>query len=344
MSRPMDQKRLRQLAVIGGGAVVLTLLVGVMAALEARQSWRPAMSGPVIAGWVDRVQSIAEIEIRSATDHFTVTRADGGWVMPSRDGHRVNPERLAELDALLGSLNHAGLRTADPAKHSRLSLARPGLAGGGLGVAARDVDGAVVADVILGDMRGGRVYVRYPGADQTYVAVPGELITAMPDLGEADRWLELDFIELGRSGIARAQIQPERGPAYVLERASPTSRNFSLREPGGWQPITAGAGNGPGASLARLRFRDVRSAERLGGERVARHTAETFEGLRITLEIIAMGDTRWAVIEADALSDDAMPAAVALNARTDGWAYLLSDFSAERLLRPLDGIADPREE
>lgn len=343
MSRPMDRKRLKQLGLTGGVAAAVLAGSVVAGVLDARQAWRPDVSGPVLAGWSETVGDTARIEIRSADDHFNLTRNGGIWVMPSRDGHPVNPARIADLDRLLGSLSYDGVRTADPAKHARLGLAEPGESGAGTRVTLSAADGTALADLVLGDMRAGRIYVRFPDNDRTYAALPGPLIQDMPDIFLADRWLDLDFIELGRSNIARTVIRPESGPTYVLERASPTSRNFALRSPAGWQPITAGAGNGPGASLSRLRFRDVRSADRLGGDIVASHSAETFEGLRVRMDIIAMGDTRWAMVSAEALSDDAEADAAALNARTQGWAYLLSDLSADRLLRPLDGIADPRE-
>lgn len=94
--------------------------------------------------------------------------------------------------------------------------------------------------------------------------------------------------------------------------------------------------------LARVRFRDVRAAGRLGGERVARHVADTFGGVRVSLDVLALGETRWAVIEAEALTDDAEAGAAAINAAAQGWAYRLSDLTLDRLIRPLDEFADPR--
>ena len=60
--------------------------------------------------------------------------------------------------------------------------------------------------------------------------------------------------------------------------------------------------------------------------------------------MLALGETRWAVLQADALTDDARDAAGAINAAADGWAFLLSDLTLDRLIRPLDQIADPRRE
>jgi hypothetical protein len=342
MSRPMDALRRSQLVWVGGSALLVALLAITLSGLQARREWTPQVEGPVFANWADRVAEITEIEIATAQDHFIVRQIETEWVMPSRDDYPVRAARLAELDSFLGTLEFEGARTDDPDRHARLGLSEPGSDTAATRVTVRNAEGEVLADVLLGEVRDGRIYLRFPGDNQTWAARTRDAATTRPDINEADAWLELDFIALGRTQIARTQITPETGPSYLLERPGQSARNFSLRRPSGWRPITAGAGNGPGAGLARLRFRDVRRADRLRGETVASHVAETFAGLRLSINIIAQGDTRWAVITARALTDSSEPAAIEMNRRVGGWAYLLSDASVDRLLRPLDEIADPQ--
>ncbi|WP_417495016.1 hypothetical protein [Maricaulis sp.] len=340
MSRPMDRQRLRQLVIVGGAAILLLAAGAGSVALQIQRDWRPDVSGPVLPDWSASVANAREIEITGPEDHFTLTRSGAGWVMPSRDGHPVIPERLAELDAFLADLSYVGARTADPAKHARLELAEAGEPGAGTRLTVRGDDGLVLTDIMIGAARNGRVYLRFPDRPRSYAAQLSGGTAAIPAIALADGWIDLDFLALDPTDIARTLITPERGPAYVFERAGRSARNFSLREPGGWRPITAGAGNGPSAALSRIRFRDVRQADRLRGEPVGRHVEETFSGLRVSLEILALGETRWAVISAVAVTDGGRAAADAINARTAGWAYLLSDLSLNRLLRPLDEIAD----
>lgn len=340
MSRTMDRQRLGQLLIAGGIAAVLLAGAAATLVVQAQRNWKPEVSGPVLPGWTQTVTDAREIEITGPEDHFTLVRGENGWTMPSRDDHPVIPERLAELDAFLGGLGYTGARTADPAKHARLELADPGQPGAGTRLTVRGGDGEVLTDIIIGAARNDRVYLRFPDRPRTYAAELTGEAAAIPAIALADNWLDLDFIALDASDIARTTITPERGPAYVLERPGQTARNFSLREPGGWRPITAGAGNGPAAALVRIRFRDVRRADRLRGEPAGRHVEETFSGLRLTLDILALGETRWTTVTATALSDGGTEKAAEINARTAGWAYLLSDLSLDRLLRPLDQIAD----
>ncbi|MAK63960.1 MAG: hypothetical protein CMF75_04330 [Maricaulis sp.] len=341
MSQPMDRQRLRRLGLTGGAALILLVLAVTAGWVQASRGWTPDVSGPVLPDWGQSVGLAQSIRIDSATDEFELERTEQGWVMPSRDNYPVRPDQLAQLDRLLAGLTYAGARTADPDKHARLGLAAGG-EDAGTRISVRDEAGQVLADILLGRVSGDRVYVRFPGRDRTFAAgfdVPGGEI---PPLAEATDWLALDFLDLGPNMIARARVTPAEGPPYLLERAGLSVRNFALREPPGWRPITAAAGNGPANALARVRFRDVRSADRVEGAVMARHEAETFSGIRLSVEVIERGDTRWARLEARALSDDAVEAVEALNTAAQGWAFLLSDLTLDRLIRPLDMIADPR--
>lgn len=344
MSQPMDNQRRKHLLVTAGAALAALLLAIMVTLMDASRSWTPSVSGPVIPDWSDRVAAASAIEITTADGRFTVAREGDHWIMPERDGYAVRPDQIAGLDRLLEGLAYIGARTSDPDKHARIGLAEPGLDGGGVQVTVRDADGRVLSDYLFGEVRGRTLYFRRPDTARSFAASLPEDVDAALLTRAADEWLELDFIALGRSAVARSVIEAEDGSRYVLERPASSIRNFSLRQPSGWEPITAGAGNGPASALSRIRFRDVRRTERLTGAVVGSHTAETFGGLQIRLDIIAQGETRWAVISTSALSDDAQAEADSLQMRTQGWAYLLSDLSLDRLLRPLSEIADPRLE
>lgn len=344
MSRPMDAQRQKHLLIAGGAALAALLLAVTMTILDTSRGWTPDVTGPVLPDWSSRVASAQRIEITGADGGFSVERDGEGWIMPERDSYPVRPDQIAAIDQLLDGLTYRGGRTADPAKHVQLGLAEPGSEGGATALTIRTNEGDVLDALLFGDVRGATIYLRRPEEDRTYAAALPEGVNGAILSRPADEWLELDFIELGRSRIARTTIQAEDGLAYTLERPASSVRNFALRQPAGWQPVTAGAGNGPASALSRIRFRDVRRADRLTGAIVGYHEAETFDGLRVRLDIIAQGETRWARISAVALTDDALEASRALVARTQGWAYLLSDLSVDRLLRPLSEIADPRRE
>ncbi len=345
MSLPMDAQRRRHVSLLGLAAIIMLIAAVIVSLMDASRGWRPSIAGPVLPQWQSGVSAASTITIIRGDGRFTVRRSASGWVMEERDNYPVRPEQIAVLDQLLGGLTYVGARTADPRKHAQLGLGDPG-SGEGEGVRLRieGEDGQLIGDLIFGEVRGQTLYLREPDQLRTYAARLPEGADAAAITRPADEWLRLDFIALGRSAIARTRIQPEDGRTYLLERAASSVRNFALREPRGWQPITAGAGNGPASALARIRFRDVRRADRLTGALVGSHEAETFNGLRVRLDIIAQGETRWAIIRSTALSDDASETAQSIASESEGWAYLLSDLALDRLLRPLSEIADPREQ
>ncbi|MCW5724455.1 MAG: DUF4340 domain-containing protein [Maricaulaceae bacterium] len=338
MSAAADRKRLRQ-ALAAGAAGALALLAGlVLVWRDAAQSAPAEMAGRVLPGFPEQAEAVARYEIKGAAGGFAVVRGAGdGWTLPERGGYPAAAARAERLAAFLHGLEYEGARTRDPARLDRLGLGDPADGGEGVRVRALDARGRALADIVIGRAWGeAGVYVRFAGDSQVYAARG-----ARPDAGSIGDWMALDFVSLGPDAIIRARVRPEAGPAYVLERPGLSARNFVLAEPQGWTLMTAAAGDGVGGALARIRFRDVRPAQQLTGAFAARHEAETFDGLRVILDIHAEGGERWATVSARAAAPAAEARAEALAARAQGWAYLLSDLSAERLTRPLARLADP---
>ncbi|MEE2565548.1 DUF4340 domain-containing protein [Hyphobacterium marinum] len=334
MSGGADRQRLIE-AVILGGVAVLAMLIALTLVLTASSS-APGLDrrGPVLpdlAGTTSEVRTLA-VETRAA--RFELERDGEGWALAGRAGFPANADLAERILTSLAELEYAGARTASRNQHAALGLVAPDQGGDGIRITAHDYDGRLVADLILGAARGeSGSYLRRPDEDQTWA-----VIGLPPVATEADRWMELDFLALGTDTIARVQVQPESGPTYRLERPGLSVRNFALRSPPGWRPVTDGAGNGTGSVLSRVRFRDVRRAD-FTDPPVARHTAETFGGLRVEIAVYADGQSRWATLRAVALSDDAQAEALALNNTADNWAFLLSDLTISRLIRPLDDFA-----
>ena len=300
MTGGADQKRLREAVLLG--AVALIALAIAIALVVTSAVTQPA---------VDRQ----------------------GRVLPGFAGP-ADADLAERVLTSLGDLEFVGARTRSRGRHADLGLVDPRHGGEATRITVRDYDDAVMADLFLGAARGENgVYLRVPDEEQTYAADGAPAIAE-----EASRWMSLDFLALGVDSLARVHVQPERGPAYRLERPGISVRNFALRFPPGWQPVTDGAGNGTGSVLGRVRFRDVRGAT-FGEPPVATHAAETFGGLRVEISVFALAGERWATIRAIALTDDAEAEALALNNASDGWAFLLSDLTVERLIRPLEDFA-----
>lgn len=332
-------RRRRRQAVLAAGAAGLLLAAGALAIWrDSAAGAPPQVSGLVAPQWSAQANEAARIDITTANGAFSLQRDGETWVMPSRGGYMVRPARIAALDAALSELRLERAMTRDPDKFARLGVDDPESGGAGVRLTVRDGEGGVLASLVAGRERedGAGAYIRLSDRTRAY-AVSG----ALPDLGDPGVWLGLDFWDLDPASVARARITPERGPAWFVQRAGIGQRNHELMEPRGWSLITGGAANGVATAGARLRFRDVRPAETLSGEPAASHAAVTFSGLAYRFDFIAEGDTRWAVIEVEAVADDAEARAARLSDMTQGWAFQVSDDAYERLTRPLDQVAEP---
>lgn len=337
MSLTPAGKRLR-IALAIGLAGLAALAIGIGAVWrDASLNARPDVSGPVLPGWSESAADAERIEIVGPDALFSLQRTGQGWVMPSRGGYRVRPERIAELDAALSGLRYAAAMTRDPDKFARLGLVAPEQGGEAVRLTVSDGAGTVLADLLIGEERGqDGLYLRRPGGERAY-AVTG----TMPELAAVDRWLGLDFFDSDPARVARAQIVPESGPAYELAKPGLASCNFELREPRGWRLITSGAGNGVAVAGARVRFRDVRPAGMLEGAPVASHAGVTFDGIAYAYSFYAEGEARWAVLDVGAAADDAAERAARLDGLAEGWAFLVSEDARERMTRPLVQLAEP---
>ena len=313
------------------------LALGVIAIWrDAASDAPPDADGPVTPGWRAAAATASRIEIATADAQFVLERREGRWVMPSRGGYAVLPERIAELDAALSSLAYERAMTRDPEKFNRLTLGDPFAGGNGVRLTVLDDSDRPLADLIVGAARTeGSVYVRAPDGGRAYLARGG-----LPDLGDPGRWLGLDFWDIDPSAVARARIDPETGPDWAVQRAGLAQRNYELMEPVGWRLVTGGAANGVATAGARLRFRDVRPAAELTGAYAAGHQGATFSGLAYAFRFVAEPDGRWATVEVRALADDAEERAEHLTLLTQGWAFEVSEDAYERLTRPLDGVAE----
>jgi len=331
------QRRMRQGLVALGLACVLIVL-GILAVWrDASHGLAPDVSGPVLPNWSSDASRAAHIEIETSDAQFALVRQEEGWVMPSRGAFPVRAERIAELDAMFSALKFEQAMTRDPEKFDRLGLGDPQTGGQGVAVTVRDEAGETLAELVLGQARGeDGLYIRRRGGVRAY-GVQGPALM----LGDPGRWLGLEFWAHEASAIARADIQPEYGPAWQVARAGVSQRFYELRSPTDWRLVTAGAANGVAVAGAQLRFRDVKPAQDLVGAYVARHAAVTFSGLAYEFQFYAEGEARWATISLAALADDAQPRADHFNAQVEGWAFRISEDAYERLTRSLDEVAEP---
>jgi hypothetical protein len=336
MSQELSERR-------KGRALFYFLIAGLMVAvaavtigIESRASRPDAMSGPVVAGLSESIAGAQRIVVTSADATYRIERTQRGWAMRDRGDYPVLANRLAQLTEGLESLRFTRRMTSDASKHDRLGVGDPREGGRGVLVQIEDGRGALLVNLILGVEPSG-LYVRRPDGDQTWAA-EGDL----PPLRDVASWLDLRPLEFDPARLARVEIMPAEGRAYILAR-DVAEQPWRIAAP----PLAAlsqSAVRATAEKLVTLSPVDVQPAPAIQGVPRARIRATTFDGVVLDAEIIDADGRRWVKLVARAEAAEAPEQearALELNNRAAPWAYALGGLEAEAIAPTLATLTTP---
>jgi hypothetical protein len=224
-------------------------------------------------------------------------------------------------------------------------------------VRLESADGAVLAEAIIGKQRQRRTGTEASG---TYLRRPGEAVSWLASgsvriEGTAEAWLEEEIVDLDAEQVQRVEIRPLGGPSYAVVRDVPGAplRFEAAAED---EALADGADlDAPAYALTVVRLEDVApAADQPWPE--ARHVAvvTTFDGLELTVELAEIEAQPWARFAArevkplvatpadvsrapgDAVVEELVPDAAALDERLGGWSFRVPQTLFERLTQPRD--------
>lgn len=315
-----ERRRARSLTLfLISGALVA--IAAVTIAIESRGSSPSSSAGPVLPGIEETIGGAQRITVISADATYRIERTQQGWAMRDRDDYPVLSSRLAQLTEGLEGLRYVRRMTSDASKHERLGVTDPRENGRGILLQIEDGRGALLVNLIVGVETAG-TYVRRPDDAQTW-SVEGDL----PPLRDASAWLDLRPMTLAPERLARVEVMPAEGRAYVLARDT-AEQPWRIASPAlaalAQSSITATA-----ERITQLQPTDVRTAPAIQGTPVARVRATTFDGIVIDAELIPSDNRVWVKLVARASAPEQEAAAVALNTPASDWAYALSDMEVE---------------
>jgi hypothetical protein len=310
------------------GALVATAAVTLAIESRGLKSGSTA-SGPVVPGLAETISGAQRIIVTSADASYRIERTQQGWAMRDRDDYPVLSSRLAQLTEGLENLRYERRMTSDASKHERLGVTDPREGGRGILVQVEDGRGALLVNLILGVETSG-TYVRRPDDEQTW-AVQGDL----PPLRDAAAWMDLQPLNIPADTLARVEVMPTEGRAYILARDS-AEQPWRIASPAlsalAQSTVTATA-----ERLTHLSPVDVRTAPAIQGAPRARVRATTFDGVTIDAELIPSDNRLWVKLVARAAPAQEA-AALEINNRSAAWAYALSEMEAEALAPPLNRL------
>lgn len=315
-----ERRRARSLTLfLISGALVA--IAAVTVAIESRGSSPSSSAGPVLPGIEETIGGAQRITVTSADATYRIERTQRGWAMRDRDDYPVLSSRLAQLTEGLEGLRYVRRMTSDASKHERLGVTDPRENGRGILLQIEDGRGALLVNLIVGVETAG-TYVRRPDDAQTW-SVEGEL----PPLRDAAAWLDLRPMTLAAERLARVEIMPAEGRAYVLARDS-AEQPWRIASPA-LAALAQSAVTATAERITQLQPTDVRTAPAIQGTPVARVRATTFDGIVIDAELIPSDSRVWVKLVARASTPEQEAAAVALNTPASDWAYALSDMDVE---------------
>lgn len=380
MTARAEQKRERAAVRLWTVAALAAAAAFAVAARDAAGSRTVAVTGPVAPDWDRRAGEADVIMVQSGDESFHVTRDPNGWIVPERGGYPVSQGAIARFDSAMRDMTIRAAKTRDPAKHARLELGDPGTDGAGVQVDVASVEGDVIATVILGKDGPDGFYVRRPADPQTYavsgarpdIDAPSDWID-LDVLGvPRDAVVEAEVTPARGPGYTLA-----RDASPFSEFAlSAAPEGWRLQTVGAGATVGGAAEELAFRDVRRATdFADaapfgVHQARTVDGlvVRAAVYAEDDVYWAVLAAEAAAPappaedGLALFEPADADDPSSVAEPGpegpaepaadaglepdpavvsdAELLNARVEGWAYRLPPFAHERLLRPLEEIAE----
>lgn len=310
-------------------------------------------------GLMAHVNDVARLSFAHRDQTWTLVRgADGAWTMPERHDYAGSADKVKQAIVALADLRVLEEKTADPSLYDRIGVGDPTAAEAeAVLVSAKDATGADLAALIVGRTRTAatsgdpaQVYVRKPDEKRSW------LVEARLDIKtDPLEWLDGKMVKVEKGRVVEAAIRHADGEEVLIRRDQDAEADFTLVDMPSDRKLRSTQRVGAiAAGLEFLVFRDVKPyrAEDFG-DKAARATFRTREGVVYTVETLVDGEDHWAhitaevdeaAIPADGDKAAAMSEAADVNDRLGQWAYLIPDYRAENFLRRMDALTEPKDD
>ena len=301
------------------------------------------------------VNDAAELEIRSNEASFAIVKTGDGWGMKDRANYPVHFDKVKTALVGLSELKLLEAKTSDPARYKRLEVEEPDVEEAqSVRFAVRDAGGGTMASGLIGRLNpnlfgegGGGTYLRRGEEEQSWLAA-GEVTLGMT----RNDWLNRDIVDIAAEQVRRAVIRQPDGAEIAVTQEKPDSGEYELEGiPEGRKLKDSSEPKNLAGGLWRLTFEDVKPAADIafpGKPHVSVY--ETFDGLRVLIEMTMVDDVVWGRFSATAedasgdKADEVRKRAETITARAKGWVYELSAGEGERLTTKIaDILEEPKK-
>lgn len=299
----------------------------------------------------ERVNDAAELTIRSNEATFSIVRTDTGWGMKDRAKYPVHFDKVKTALVGLSELKLLEAKTSDPSRYKRLEVEEPDTEEAqSVRFEIKDAAGKSMASGLVGRLNpnlfgegGGGTYLRRGREEQSWLAA-GEV-----SLGKTrNDWMVRDIVDIAAEKVRRAVIRQPDGAEIVVSQEKPDSGEYRLDGvPEGRKLKDSGEAKNLAGGLWRLTFEDVKPAADVAfAEKPNVSEYETFDGLKIHIEMTTVDEVVWGRFSATAegasgeKAEEVRKKAAEITDRAKGWVYELSAGEGERLTTKIGDILE----
>ena len=357
---PVLRRRVQALAKLAGVTAIAVVLAVVAVWQRASTGDSDFTTVRMFPSLKADMGTVTSIQIETKSDSFNVTRnAEGRWILPDKANYPADGNTVLKATLGLAELNLVEQRTARADWHEKLGVSLPKSGGTGTLVTMKNAKGEVLASLIVGGAVEGAsaggaqaVYVRHADQPQTYVA-RGNFA---PPTTQA-QWLDKAFIDLARTRVKTAAVQPFKGKPYSVTRDKPSDENFRIVEaiPAGRVLRTESEPNAIGNALMGISFDDVKPLAGVDFTNAARAVFTTFDGLKLSISVIEQDRDFWLTVNAvsdpsaappeaekpGGLKPDVAKEVQDINSTVAGWAYKVPRYKGVLLTTPMEDLLRP---
>lgn len=309
----------RTLAILGG----LTLLaVGASVYMEkqdtSRSSGLEQQGQLLLPDLKQRLNDVAEVQLRSADQTTTLTHRDTNWLIAERNNFPADVGKVRALLLGAASLTIVEPKTSNAELFSQLGLEDLGVAGAqSTWITFKDAQANVLAAVVFGKDRPSKGsldrsehYVRRPDVQQAWLVEGRVHLDKRPQ-----DWMSKTLTNLENSRIKQVSVEhADTKEVLRLAKESGEALDFQIAEPKTNKPVKAAFEiNTVANTFAHLSFEDVKPLSEVDftKEPVYVATLETFDGLTLTLRTARVGEQTFGRLQAQGV-----PAPAAAPAQT----------------------------
>jgi hypothetical protein len=345
----LNDPRRRNLAIMAGVALLMIVLATLALLNQSREMaphYQPHTFFPRLPS---EVRQISHLRIQSKKGLIDVVfKPEKGWVVASQGDYPASFDQVRQTVIGMAEMQTVEPKTARAEWLHYVDLDAPPK-GPGVLISLMSENGSTLAAVIagksvdIGDSSGAMgLFVREPDQMQSW------LVRSVfePKSDPAD-WLDKNVVDIDRSRIQEADIEPANAPAFEVRREKATDEQFTLVNPPKGREISyAGAADGVGAAIVGFAFDTVKPARDFDFSDAAHPTrliTRTFDGLVVTAQTIQRGTDYWTILAAEGLpgKSDAQKEAREISGHVNGWAYKLPAFKGQLFMTTLDTLLKP---